>query len=277
MLAFSDYDLPFTICTDASALGIGTVLMQQGDGLRLHVIAYTSRTLSDAESRYSVTHLKTLAVIWVLKHFRDIIYGYSSTVYTDHSAVTQLFKGKNLSGRLTCWFLTIEEFNPVLKYLPCKANVVVDALSRNVPVASVETIHNFSLQDLSVAQCSDPVWSAVIYALGPVSQSSGNVPNQRPYQPGNRCNQCDDPISQSFFLGNEHHQPGNDHNKTTTRDAELLVCRSSGRCKHWISWEGSAAHIWPNVTVVGLRQENKTILLDSTYHDSTNKKRKAWK
>ncbi len=52
-----------------------------------------------------------------------------------------------------------------VKYLPGKANLVADALSRNVPVASVETIHNFSLQDLSVAQCSDPVWSAVIYAV----------------------------------------------------------------------------------------------------------------
>ncbi len=88
--------------------------MQQGDGLRPHVIAYASRTLSDAESRYSVTHLEALAVIWALKHYRDIIYGYSITIYTDHSAVTQLFKGKNLSGRLARWFLTIEEFNPVL-------------------------------------------------------------------------------------------------------------------------------------------------------------------
>ncbi len=61
--------------------------------------------------------------------------------------------------------MNIEEFNPVLKYLPGKVNLVADALSRNVPVASVETIHNFSLQDLSVDQRSDPVWSAVIYAL----------------------------------------------------------------------------------------------------------------
>ncbi len=165
VLAFPDYGLPFTICTNTSALGIGAILMQQGNGLRPHVIAYASHMLSDAESHYSVTHLEALAVIWALKHFRDIIYGYSITVYTDHSTVTQLFKGKNLSGRLACWFLTIEEFNPVLKYLPGKANLVANALSRNVPVASVETIHNFSLQDLSIAQRSDPVWSAVIYAL----------------------------------------------------------------------------------------------------------------
>ncbi len=63
-------------------------------------IAYASRTLTPAESNYSVTHQETLAVVWALKHFRDFILGYPMTIYTDHAAVTELFKGKNLTGRL---------------------------------------------------------------------------------------------------------------------------------------------------------------------------------
>lgn len=47
-----------------------------------------------------MTNLEALALAWSLKHFRDVIYGYPITVYTDHVAVTQLFKGKHLSGRL---------------------------------------------------------------------------------------------------------------------------------------------------------------------------------
>ncbi len=62
---------------------------------------------STLPSLSSVTHLEALAVVWALKHFRDIVYGYPITVYTDHSAVMQLFSGKNLTGRLASWYLTL--------------------------------------------------------------------------------------------------------------------------------------------------------------------------
>ncbi len=94
IIAFPEYSLPFTLCTDASALGIGAVLMQSVESKRPHVIAHASRVLTAAESKYSVTHLEALAVVWALKHFRDVIFGYPITVYTDHIAVTQLFQGK---------------------------------------------------------------------------------------------------------------------------------------------------------------------------------------
>ncbi len=74
--------------------------MQQVEPRRPHVIAYASRTLNAAESNYSITHMEMLIVVWSLRRFRDIIYGYDITVYIDHSAATRLFKGKNLLGRL---------------------------------------------------------------------------------------------------------------------------------------------------------------------------------
>ena len=113
--------------------------MQTVEGKHPHIIAYGSRTLIYMLSLVIVTHMEAFAVVWALKHFRDIIYKYPVTVYTDHSAVLQLLKEKNLSGRLARWFLTIEEFNPIIKYLPDKANVA-DALSRNVPVVMVQEI-----------------------------------------------------------------------------------------------------------------------------------------
>ncbi len=116
------------MCTDASALGIGAVLMQTEESKRPHTTAYASRVLTSAESKYRVTHHEALAVVWALHHFRDIIFGYPITVYTDHTAVTQLFHGKNYIGRLASWYLTIQQFAHTLKYLPGKANTAADAL-----------------------------------------------------------------------------------------------------------------------------------------------------
>ncbi len=99
IIAFPDYSLPFNLCTDASALGIGAILMQSVESKRPHVIAYASRVLT-AKSKYSVTYFEALAIVWALKHFRDVIFCYPITVYTDHIAVTQLFQGNNLTGRL---------------------------------------------------------------------------------------------------------------------------------------------------------------------------------
>ncbi len=49
VLAFPDYSLPFTLCTCASALGVGSVLMQTEPGKRPHDIACASRVLTAAD------------------------------------------------------------------------------------------------------------------------------------------------------------------------------------------------------------------------------------
>ncbi len=151
MLAFPNYKLLFTPCTDASAHCVGAVLIQTEYGRRPQFIAFASRVLNSAKSMYPVTYLEALAVIWALKHFSDIMYNYPITVYIDHTAVTQLFNSKNITGRLARWYLTVQKINPTIKYLPYRENAVPDALSRNIPVAVVPQVSNFSNGELSQA------------------------------------------------------------------------------------------------------------------------------
>ncbi len=107
-------------------------------------------------------------MVRALKHFRDIIMGYKIIVYTDHSPITEIFKGRNLNGRLARWYLIIQAYSPEIKYTKGRQNVVVDALSRNVYVGAVadpSPISNFSMEDLCSAQREHHLWKKVIYAL----------------------------------------------------------------------------------------------------------------
>ncbi len=99
LLAFLVEDEELAIFNSSEMTLIGAVLMQTEENKR-HVIAYASRVLTAAKSKYSVTHLEAFTVAWALKHFRDIIFGYPITVYTGQTAVTELFHGKNFTGRL---------------------------------------------------------------------------------------------------------------------------------------------------------------------------------
>ncbi len=108
---------------------------------------------------YSVTHLESLAIVWALEPFRDILMGYKIVVYMDHAAITDLFKGKNLHGRLVRWFLTIQAYNPEMKYITGKTNVVADALSRNILIGAItdsEVVRNFTSPHPHSAQQDHP-------------------------------------------------------------------------------------------------------------------------
>ena len=53
VLAYSYYEKPFVVCTDASSKAVGAVVSQAGENGRDNPIHYASRALSSAESNYS--------------------------------------------------------------------------------------------------------------------------------------------------------------------------------------------------------------------------------
>ncbi len=94
--------------------------------------------------------------------------GCKFTVYTGHSPITEIFKGRNLSGRLAPWYLATQVYNPEIKYTRGHSNVAANALSRNIyagAVTDTSPISNFSLEDLNNAKREHHLWKQVIYAL----------------------------------------------------------------------------------------------------------------
>ncbi|MEL6462700.1 MAG: RNase H-like domain-containing protein, partial [Cyanobacteria bacterium J06621_15] len=149
VLAFPDFSKQFYLVTDASKRGIGSALMQKTDDNKFKVIAYHSRKLNKAEQNYNITEQECLAVIDSLKHFRFIIFGYKITVMSDHSAIKDIFKNPNHSGRRARWFLTTMDYDIEFSFIPGKQNVVADCLSRyetdNEQIHAVQEETNISI------------------------------------------------------------------------------------------------------------------------------------
>ncbi|KAL0555985.1 hypothetical protein IC582_004488 [Cucumis melo] len=69
----------YVIYCDASRLGLGFVLMQDGN-----VIAYASRQLKEHECNYPTHNLELAAVVLALKIWRHYLFGEKCHIFTDH-------------------------------------------------------------------------------------------------------------------------------------------------------------------------------------------------
>jgi hypothetical protein len=76
--------------TDASKLGISSVLIQKGDSRETLVVSTASRVLTLTEQRYSTCEQSLLAVVYALQEFRMYVIVHPVTVYSDINALSYL-------------------------------------------------------------------------------------------------------------------------------------------------------------------------------------------
>jgi hypothetical protein len=124
ILALPESGKHFTVYTDASRIGLGCVLMQEG-----RVIAYGSRQLRKHEGNYPTHDLELAAVVFALKSWRHYLYGKACDIYTDHKSLKYIFTQKELNLRQRRWLELIKDYELSIHYHPGKANVVADAVT----------------------------------------------------------------------------------------------------------------------------------------------------
>ncbi|KAK1605038.1 hypothetical protein QYE76_028711 [Lolium multiflorum] len=79
ILIMPDITKPFDVYCDASKIGLGCVLMQEGK-----VISYLSRQLKQHEQNYPTHDLELAAVVLALKVWRHYLMGNRCEIYSDH-------------------------------------------------------------------------------------------------------------------------------------------------------------------------------------------------
>ena len=133
-LSFFDPDAPTEVMTDASPVGLGGVILQQQKDGHMHPVDYASRSLKDAETRYSQIERECLGIYFAVNRFRNYLYGMNFTVKTDHKPLVNLFKPTSKPPpRIENWILRLMSYKFDVVYHRGKENGA-DYLSRSNPL-----------------------------------------------------------------------------------------------------------------------------------------------
>ena len=122
----------YTVCCDASKVGLGCVLMQSRRG-----VAYGSHQLKNHEQNYPTHDMEFEAIVFALKIWRHYLYGEQFEVYLDHKSLRYIFTQWDLNMRQRRWMEFLEVYDLTLHYHPGKENVVADALNQKSQEALV--------------------------------------------------------------------------------------------------------------------------------------------
>ena len=147
LLQYFDPSRPVTIEVDASLKGLGAALIQEG-----RPIAFASKSLLPAETRYANIERELLAVVFGLEHFHCFVYGKPVLIHSDHRPLEAIHQ-KQLSKvppRLQRMLLRIQPYDATIQYKPGKELLFADYLSRTTPTQGPEielerTIHTIQV------------------------------------------------------------------------------------------------------------------------------------
>ena len=136
MLRYYRPELDLFIETDASGKGIGMALLQSetNDRSTLYPIAFGSKTLTSAETRYANIEREILGVVGALERFHYFTFGRPVVILTDHKPLISISKKAlvNAPPRLQRLLLRLNNYNTSLQWIPGKEMIFADHLSRNI-------------------------------------------------------------------------------------------------------------------------------------------------
>ena len=139
--------------TDVSGYAIGGVLSQltSDDSGRWHPVAFFSRKMIPAETRYETHDGELLAIVEAFKTWRHYLEGsrHEVLVLTDHNNLRRFMDTKSLSSRQVRWAQKLSCYHFQIDYCQSKANGAADALSR-YPQRSIEEEETLRAENIKI-------------------------------------------------------------------------------------------------------------------------------
>lgn len=161
VLAIYNPEFETELHTDASAAGLGGILLQRPKGdVPFRPVAYFSRQTTAEEQHFHSYELETLAVVASLNRFRVYLLGIEFKLVTDCNALRTTLTKRDLIPRIARWWLLVQEFSFTIEYRPGSQLAHADALSRNSlpeePEPGVTVMQIGEVHWLQSVQLSDP-------------------------------------------------------------------------------------------------------------------------
>ena len=142
VLAHYDVNAKTKISADASAYGLGAVLLQSQDGATWRPVAFASRSLNETERRYAQIEKEALALVYACEKFSDYVLGKPFILETDHKPLVPLLGSKSLDTlppRVLRFRIRLMRFQYSINHVPGKTLYMADTLSRaplNIPTTN---------------------------------------------------------------------------------------------------------------------------------------------
>lgn len=111
VLALPDFDKVFEVDCDASKVGIGAVLSQEG-----RPIAFYSEKLNGSRCQYSTYDVEFYAIVRALKHWEHYLVQREFILNSDHEALKFIKSQQHLSQRHAKWVSFLQRFTFTIKY-----------------------------------------------------------------------------------------------------------------------------------------------------------------
>ncbi|XP_037503251.1 uncharacterized protein LOC119378078 [Rhipicephalus sanguineus] len=121
------------VSCDASSFGLGTALLPEQPSGERRAVAFASRSLTNAEQRYSQIEKEALAVAWAVHRFDQYVRGLNFTVETDHQPLVTLHGNPYLDTmppRIQRFRIKLMRYQFNVVYVPGKQLATADTLSR---------------------------------------------------------------------------------------------------------------------------------------------------